>query len=92
MSPELIGCLVAAVLVVAVAAFLVVRLTGGGATRRRELEEQLADAHADNSRVAAEVSDLLEQLAASPAQHAAYRLNVVNNLSGMSHPMSDLTV
>ena len=78
--------------VVAVAAFFVGRLTGGGATRRRELEEQLADAHEENSRVAAEMEDLLEQLAAARDEHAAYRLNVVDHFSGTSDLLRDLTV
>ena len=92
MSPDLIGYLVAAGLAVAVAAFLVGRLTGGGATRRRELEEQLADAHEENSRVAAEMEDLLEQLATARDEHAAYRLNVVDHFSGTSDLLRDLTV
>ena len=92
MSPDLIGYLVAAGLAVAVAAFLVGRWTGGGATRRRELEEQLADAHEENSRVAAEMEDLLEQLAAARDEHAAYRLNVVDHFSGTSDLLRDLTV
>jgi len=92
MSPDLIGYLVAAGLAVAVAAFLVGRLTGGGATRRRELEEQLADAHEENSRFAAEMEDILEQLAAARDEHAAYRLNVVDHFSGTSDLLRDLTV
>jgi uncharacterized membrane-anchored protein YhcB (DUF1043 family) len=92
MSPELIGYLVAVGIAVAVAAFLVGRLTGGGATRRRELEEQLADAHEENSRIAAEMEDLLEQFAAARDEHAAYRLNVVDHFSGTSDLLRDLTV
>jgi len=92
MSPDLIGYLVAAGLVVAVAAFLVGRLTGKGANRRRELEEQLADAQEETSRVAAEMEDLLEQLTAAREEHAAYRLNVVDHFSGTSDLLRDLTV
>ncbi len=92
MSPDLIGYLVAAGLVVAVAAFLVGRLTGAGANRRRELEEQLVDAQEENSRLAAEMEDLLEQLAAAREEHAAYRLNVLDHFSGTSDLLRDLTV
>jgi uncharacterized membrane-anchored protein YhcB (DUF1043 family) len=92
MSPDLIGYLVAAGIAVAVAAFLVGRLTGSGANRRRELEEQLADAQEEASRVAAELEDLIEQLAAAREEHAAYRLNVVDHFSGTSDLLRDLTV
>jgi uncharacterized membrane-anchored protein YhcB (DUF1043 family) len=92
MSPDLIGYLVAAGLAVAVAAFLVGRLTGGGAARRRELEEQLADAHEELSRAAAEMEDLLDQLGAARDEHEAYRLNVVDHFSGTSDLLRDLTV
>jgi uncharacterized membrane-anchored protein YhcB (DUF1043 family) len=92
MSPDLIGYLVAAGIAVAVAAFLVGRLTGAGANRRRELEEQLADAQEEISRIAAEMEDLIEQLAAAREEHAAYRLNVVDHFSGTSDLLRDLTV
>ena len=92
MSPDQIGYLVAAGIAVAVAAFLVGRLTGGGANRRRELEEQLADAQEEASRVAAEMEDLVEQLAAARDEHAAYRLNVLEHFSGTSDLLRDLTV
>ena len=92
MSPDLIGYLVAAGIAVAVAAFLVGRLTAGGANRRRELEEQLADAQEEISRIAAEMEDLIEQLAAAREEHAAYRLNVVDHFSGTSDLLRDLTV
>jgi uncharacterized membrane-anchored protein YhcB (DUF1043 family) len=92
MSPDLIGYLVAAGLVVAVAAFLIGRLTGGGAARRRELEEQLADAQEETARVAAEMEDLAEQLGAARDEHEAYRLNVVDHFSGTSDLLRDLTV
>ncbi len=92
MSPDQIGYLVAAGIAVAVAAFLVGRLTGGGANRRRELEEQLADAQEEASRVAAEMEDLGEQLAAVREEHATYRLNVLEHFSGTSDLLRDLTV
>lgn len=92
MSPDQIGYLVAAGIAVAVAAFLVGRLTGGGANRRRELEEQLADAQEETSRITAELEDLVEQLAAAREEHAAYRLNVLEHFSGTSDLLRDLTV
>ena len=92
MSPDQIGYLVAAGIAVAVAAFLVGRLTGGGANRRRELEEQLADAQEEASRVAAEMEDLVEQLAVAREEHATYRLNVLEHFSGTSDLLRDLTV
>ncbi len=92
MGPDLIGYLVAAGFAVAVAAFFVGRLTGGGAARRRELEEQLVDAHEELSRVAADVEDLLEQLGTAREEHEAYRLNVVDHFAGTSDLLRDLTV
>jgi uncharacterized membrane-anchored protein YhcB (DUF1043 family) len=92
MGPDLIGYLVAAGFAVAAAAFFVGRLTGGGAARRRELEEQLVDAHEELSRVAADVEDLLEQLGTAREEHEAYRLNVVDHFAGTSDLLRDLTV
>ena len=92
MNPDLVGYLVAAGFAVALAAFFIGRLTGAGARRRRELEEQLADAQEELSRAAAEVEDLLEQLATARDEHAAYRLNVVEHFSGTSDLLRDLTV
>jgi uncharacterized membrane-anchored protein YhcB (DUF1043 family) len=92
MGPDQIGYLVAAAFAVAVGAFFVGRLTGGGAIRRRELEEQLANAHDEISRAAAEVDDLLEQLGSARDEHEAYRLNVVDHFSGTSDLLRDLTV
>jgi len=92
MSPDLVGYLVAAGFAVAVAAFLVGRLTGGSVARRRELEEQLTDAQEELSRVAAEVEDLVEQLGKARDEHEAYRLNVVDHFSGTSDLLRDLTV
>jgi len=92
MSPDLVGYLAAAGFALAVAAFLVGRLTGAGATRRRELEEQLADAQEELSRVAADAEDLLEQLGTARDEHEAYRLDVVEHFSGTSDLLRDLTV
>ena len=92
MGPDLVGYLVAAGLAVAAAAFFVGRVTGGGAKRRRELEEQLANAHEELSRLAAEAEDLLEQLRMAREEHEAYRLNVVEHFSGTSDLLRDLTV
>ena len=92
MGPDLVGYLVAAGLALAAAAFFVGRVTGGGASRRRELEEQLANAHEDLSRLAAEAEDLREQLRVAREEHEAYRLNVVDHFSGTSDLLRDLTV
>ena len=92
MGPDLLGYVVAAGVAVAVAAFLVGRLTGGGAIRRRELEEQLANAHEELSRFAAEVEDLLDRLQTAREEHEAYRLSVVEHFSGTSDLLHDLTV
>jgi uncharacterized membrane-anchored protein YhcB (DUF1043 family) len=92
MGPDLIGYVVAAGLAVAVAAFFIGRVTGGGAIRRRELEEQLANAHEELARLAAEVEDLLEQLRTAREEHEAYRLSVVDHFSGTSDLLRDLTV
>ncbi len=92
MGPDLVGYIVAAGVAVAVAAFFVGRVTGGGATRRRELEEQLANAHEELSRLTAEVEDLFEQLRAAREEHEAYRLSVVEHFSGTSDLLHDLTV
>ena len=56
------------------------------------MEEQLADAHEENSRLAAETEDLSEQLAIAREEHAAYRLNVVDHFSGTSDLLRDLPV
>jgi uncharacterized membrane-anchored protein YhcB (DUF1043 family) len=92
MGPDLIGYLVAAGLAVAAAAFFVGRVTGGGAKRRRELEQQLANAHEEISRLAAQMEDLLEQLRIAREEHEAYRLDVVDHFSGTSDLLRDLTV
>jgi hypothetical protein len=92
MGPDLVGYLVAAGFAVAVAAFFVGRVTGGGANRRRELEERLAAAHEEISRLAVEVEDLIEQLRMAREEHEAYRLNVVDHFSGTSDLLRDLTV
>ena len=92
MGPDLVGYVVAAGVAVAIAVFFVGRVTGGGAIRRRELEEQLANAHEELSRVAAEVEDLFEQLRAAREEHEAYRLSVVEHFSGTSDLLHDLTV
>jgi uncharacterized membrane-anchored protein YhcB (DUF1043 family) len=92
MDPDLIGYVVAAGFALAVAAFFVGRVTGGGATRRRELEEQLANAHEDIARLAAEVEGLLEQLRTAREEHENYRLSVVDHFSGTSDLLRDLTV
>ena len=92
MGPDLIGYVVAAGFAVAVATFFVGRVTGGGAIRRRELEEQLANAHEELSRIASEVEDLLEQLRKAREEHEAYRLSVVDHFSGTSDLLRDLTV
>ena len=92
MGPDLVGYVVAVGGAVAVAAFFVGRLTGGAAIRRRELEEQLANAHEELSRLAAEVEDLLEQLRTAREEHEAYRLSVVDHFSGTSDLLHDLTV
>ena len=92
MGPEMIGYVVAAGLAVAVGAFFVGRVTGGGAIRRRELEEQLAAAHAEVSRLVTEVEDLREQLRVAREEHENYRLSVVDHFSGTSDLLRDLTV
>ena len=92
MGPDLVGYLVAAGLAVAAATFFVGRVTGGGANRRRELEEQLAAAHEEISRLTVEVEDLIEQLRMAREEHEAYRLNVVDHFSGTSDLLRDLTV
>ena len=92
MDPDLVGYLVAAGFAVAAAAFFVGRVTGGGAKRRRELEEQLANAHEELSRLTAKAEDLLEQLRIAREEHEAYRLNVVEHFSGTSDLLRDLTV
>ena len=92
MGPDLIGYVVAAGLAVALAAFFIGRVTGRGATRRRELEEQLANAHEELAGLAAEVEGLLEQLRASREKHEAYRLSVVDHFAGTSDLLRDLTV
>ncbi len=92
MGPDLIGYVVAVGLAVAVAAFFVGRVTGGGAARRRELEEQLANAHEELARLSAEVEDLLEQLRMAREKHEAYRLSVVDHFAGTSDLLRDLTV
>ena len=92
MGPDLIGYVVAAGFAVAVAAFFVGRVTGGGAIRRRELEERLANAHEEISHLAAEVEDLLERLRKTREEYAAYRLSVVDHFSGTSDLLRDLTV
>jgi hypothetical protein len=92
MSPDLMGYVVAAGVALAVAAFFVGRLSGGGAARRRELEDQLASAHEDLSGLAAEVEVLVEQLRAAREEHESYRLSVVDHFSGTSDLLRDLTV
>jgi uncharacterized membrane-anchored protein YhcB (DUF1043 family) len=92
MSPDLIGYLVAAGIALAAAAFFVGRSTGAGANRRRELEEQLADAQEELARAAADAEDLLEQLGKARDEHSAYRLNVMEHFSGTSDLLRDLTV
>ena len=92
MDPDLVGYLVAAGLALATAAFIVGRMTGAGANRRRELEEQLANAHEEISRLAEEAKNLLEQLETAREEHEAYRLNVVDHFSGTSELLRDLTV
>jgi uncharacterized membrane-anchored protein YhcB (DUF1043 family) len=92
MNPDLFGYVVAAGIAAAIAAFFVGRVTGAGAKRRRELEEQLANAHEEISRLAAEVEGLLEQLRTAREEHEAYRLSVVDHFSGTSDLLRDLTV
>jgi len=92
MDPELIGYAVAAGLALAVGAFFAGRMTGGSARRRRELEEQLASAHEDASRLAAEVEDLSDKLHAAREEHEAYRMSVMEHFSGTSDLLRDLTV
>jgi len=92
MSPDVMGYLVAGGLALAVAAFFVGRLTGAGASRRRELEEQLADTQEELARAAADAEDLLEQLGKARDEHAAYRMNVMDHFSGTSDLLRDLTV
>jgi uncharacterized membrane-anchored protein YhcB (DUF1043 family) len=92
MGPDLMGYIVAAGFALAVAAFFVGRLSGGGAARRRELEDQLASAHEDLSGLAAELEDLVEQLRAAREEHESYRLSVVDHFSGTSDLLRDLTV
>ena len=92
MDPDLVGYLVAAGFAVAAAAFFIGRVTGGGANRRRELEERLAAAHEEISRLTVEVKDLIEQLRMAREEHEAYRLNVVDHFSGTSDLLRDLTV
>ncbi len=92
MGPDLIGYVVAAGAALAVAAFFVGRLSGGGAARRRELEDQLATAHEDLSGLAAEVEVLVERLRAAREEHESYRLSVVEHFSGTSDLLRDLTV
>ena len=92
MGPDLIGYVVAAGFALAMAAFFVGRVTGGSAIRRRELEEQLVNAHEEISHLAAEVESLLEQLRAAREQHEAYRMSVVDHFSGTSDLLRDLTV
>ena len=92
MGPDLIGYVVAMGLAVAVAAFFIGRVTGKGAIRRRELEEQLANAHEELAGLAAEVENLLEQLRMAREEHEAYRLSVVDHFAGTSDLLRDLTV
>lgn len=92
MGPDLIGYVVAAGLAVALAAFFLGRVTGRGAIRRRELEEQLANAHEELAGLAAEVEGLLDQLRAAREKHEAYRLSVVDHFAGTSDLLRDLTV
>jgi hypothetical protein len=92
MDLDLMGYVVAAGVALAVAAFFVGRLSGGGAARRRELEDQLASAHEDLSGLAAELEVLVEQLRAAREEHASYRLSVVEHFSGTSDLLRDLTV
>jgi uncharacterized membrane-anchored protein YhcB (DUF1043 family) len=92
MGPDLVGYIVAAGFAVAIGAFFVGRVTGGGAIRRRELEEQLANAHEEISRLSADIDDLLEQLRAAREEHENYRLSVVDHFSGTSDLLRDLTV
>jgi hypothetical protein len=92
MGPDLIGYIVAAGIALAAAAFFVGRLSGGGAARRRELEDQLASAHEDLSGLAAELEALGERLRAAQEEHASYRLSVVDHFSGTSDLLRDLTV
>ncbi len=92
MGADLMGYIAAAGVALAVVAFLVGRATGAGAKRRRALEEQLATAHDEISRQAAEVEDLREQLRAATEAHEAYRLSVVDHFSGTSDLLRDLTV
>ncbi len=92
MDPDLIGYVVAAGLAVAVAAFFIGRVTGGGVIRRRELEEQLASAHEEIAGLVAEVEGLLEQLRMAREKHEAYRLSVVDHFAGTSDLLRDLTV
>ncbi len=92
MSPELVGYLVGAGSALAVATFYIGRATGAGAHRRRELESQLANAHEELSRLAADLEALAEKLRAARAEHDAYRLNVVDHFSGTSDLLRDLTV
>ncbi len=92
MDPDLLGYVVAAGVAVAVAAFFAGRVTGGSAIRRRELEEQLAKADEERSRLVAEVEDLLERLRVAREEHAAYRLSVVDHFSETSDLLRNLTV
>jgi uncharacterized membrane-anchored protein YhcB (DUF1043 family) len=92
MSPDLIGYGVAAGFAVAVAAFFVGRVTGAGAKRRRELEEQLANAHDELAGLSAELENWVDQLRTAREEHDAYRLSVVDHFSGTSDLLRDLTV
>jgi uncharacterized membrane-anchored protein YhcB (DUF1043 family) len=92
MSPDLIGYGVAAGFAVAVAAFFVGRVTSAGAKRRRELEEQLANAHDELAGLAAELENSVDQLRTAREEHETYRLSVVDHFSGTSDLLRDLTV
>jgi uncharacterized membrane-anchored protein YhcB (DUF1043 family) len=92
MNPDLVWYLIAAGSVLAVAAFLLGRTTGGGVARRRQLELQLAHSNEERSRIESEAAVLREQLKAAHDEHDQYRMNVVDHFSGTSDLLRELTV
>jgi uncharacterized membrane-anchored protein YhcB (DUF1043 family) len=92
MNPDLVWYFIAMGLVLAVAAFLIGRTTGGGVARRRELELELARSIAERSRIESKAEALREQLKAAHDEHDEYRLNVVDHFSGTSDLLRELTV
>ena len=92
MNPDLVGYLIAAASVLAGAAFLLGRTTGGGVARRRELELQLARSKEERSRLASEAETLRGQIKAAHDEYDEYRMNVVDHFSGTSDLLRELTV